>query len=171
MKIVTLIISLSTLVCLVISFVNEQQTLTVKQSTISQLESIAPAIINNEHLLVEKTWHQLKADRTKPQQNNEKNKSNVNQETLLINDKKYVLYGIFNAQNTSKQNNQLKSFANESPSAFILIKAESEPMQKIVVGAELTAGVTLLTVNTNAISFKTSNEIIKFKLFERKSDV
>ena len=153
MKIIALIASLLTLVYLSISYVSEQQSFKVKQTSVIKLESISPAVISKELLLVEKSWHQLKAERTKPSKTNTTVESSTNQKILMINDKTYVLYGIFNAENDIKQKNPLKAQSQVLLSnAFILIKAEDEPMKKIVVGKELTTGVVLLTVNTNEFS-------------------
>lgn len=169
MKIVALITSVLILVYLLIDFVNKQELLTQKPSIAFVPQTVVPAVIANEPLLAEDMWHKMKAERAKPKQtNNEQNFAK--KELLTIGDKQYILFGIFNAKQKQKQK-QINTITGKDLAApFILIKASDEPIIKVSLGAELSLGVTLIAVESTIISFKVNNEVIEFKLFERKNN-
>lgn len=178
MRLIAFACSLLLLVYLAFSFVNQQQEHLSNQQKVVVPQLILPAYITQKHLPVEDIWHKLKLARLKSTEPVDKNKNNTNtnKDLFTIGEQAYLLYGIFNANEANKTQQSKAAKVSKQPKAFILIKvsAKAEPpeqnqaMIKLMQGEELSPGVELYRISSNAISFKQNNNIIKFNLFEAK---
>lgn len=128
-----------------------------KQSQVVELETLfaQPKRLGKDLLDVESKWLESKAKRKEAEQPEEEVVRTSNtQQILTLGDKNYVLYGIF----------------DEPQAPFILLKEEGAAMIKLAKGDKLSENATLITLQSNKIAFDKNNQIIEFKLFERKNN-
>ncbi len=155
MKLIPVALSGVLLVYLGLDFVESNTSSKQNQSQVQQTTYAQPKRVSKETLAVEKKWQDLKAERQQATQPEVAIKPiQKNQQVLTLGDKNYVLYGIF----------------NDPESPFILLKEEGGDMLKLTKGDKLAENATLVTLESNKIAFDKNNQIIEFKLFERKNN-
>lgn len=178
MKVIAISASIITLLYLIYAFISQTSEIQLTENNIAELRSVTPVLTGETRLEVEKAWRQLKEERNKPKKpvvKKEKKKPVINKDIFSIGDKKYVLFGIFNADITKapKKTKRIKP----DNQAFILIKSYDDKKQtkapksellKIIQGNELSPGIKLVALSSDSISFKHEDDIIKVKLFETK---
>lgn len=155
MKLIPILLSVMLISYLALDFVESSGLSQQNQANNKLIEFVQPQRVTKELLLVEKKWQDLKTQRATSSEPTEdvQTKPN-NQQMLTLGEHNYVLYGIF----------------NDPESPFILLKDESENMIKLAKGGKLTESATLVTLQSNMIAFDKNNQIIEFKLFERKNN-
>lgn len=179
MKVIAISTSIVTLLYLSYAFISETSDIQLAEKDVAELRSVSPILISETRLEAENTWQKLKDQKNKPKipPVKKKEKAVVNKDIFSIADKRYVLYGIFNAgiTNGTKKSEHTK----QDSRAFILIKSydndnekqkntSKSELLKVVQGEELSPGIKLVALSTDSISFKHEDNIIKFKLFETK---
>jgi hypothetical protein len=153
MKLLPILLSIVVLFYLGVDFIGSISSAKQNHSTASELAFTQPKRVGNELLDVEKAWLAIKEQQKQASQpKSELVNISENQKILTLGDKNYILYGIF----------------NDPKSPFILLKEEGATMIKLAKGDKLSADATLITLESNKIAFDKNNQIIEFKLFERK---
>lgn len=155
MKLLPVLLSILVVFYLSVDFIDSTSSAKQSQSTESELAFTQPKRVGNELLDVEKAWLAIKAQQKQASQpKTEPVNSSDNQQILTLGNTNYILYGIF----------------NDPEIPFILLKEEGKAMIKLAKGDKLAEDATLVTLQSNKIAFDRNNQIIEFKLFERKNN-
>ncbi|MEW6983272.1 hypothetical protein AAD001_11540 [Colwelliaceae bacterium 6471] len=154
MKLLTLLFSFFTVVYLSINFYNKKNTNDSVAIGADSNQVFFPIILNNELLDIEKAWKELKNARASDDVIDGKKEPQNKNLTFQLDEKKYTLYGIFSADQNG----------------FALIMDENNKLIKLAKGEKLADDITLLSLQSDKISFDKNNQIIEFKLFERKNN-
>ena len=177
MKIISTVLSIATLAYLISAYLSQQGGSQYTDKLIATPQHVTPVLINNTPLEVERIWGNLITERQNEAQKSsdkEQYEPIEKKDTLSIGDQRYVLYGIFNARMSNKeQKGEISESLKEN--SFILIRALNNAednqgqMLKISIGQDISPGISLVKISTNSFSFQEGSNITQFKLFEAKN--
>jgi hypothetical protein len=124
MKFIAAFLSIATLGYLTFTFIIDQQASQVTEQAFKAPKLVLPASINDSPLAVETIWQQLKTDRLKAIEPTAEKADEAlkNRDVLTIGERKYALYGIFNANKQGVIEQGKKEIDGYASKAFILMK-------------------------------------------------
>lgn len=173
MRFLAIAVSLITLLYLALGFMGEDDLTNTSDNNEYQYRIIEPSKVNEAPLVVETEWEKLKKERAAQKAPKEAaDDLSKNKDVLTLNNRKYIVYGIFNA-NVSVDN----SSEPNGPEPFILIKAIEDKnnnkapdngLMKIMKNEVLSEGIILVNITSDTVTFENAGELIDFNLFDPK---